>query len=296
MLSFPLLLLSLHALAVYSAPALNINDVLVQRQAGGTIHGLTLHREEYHQLQKRRDVQICGVPARTNYKCTERFPSTLTVTKRARTGSSRTNSTKPPGFYNEGGSSPNGKQPSEYSYHRDSSEERKDLQDDKDMEQYEKEHAKGNQCDHLVELQTVDAILDPYCQGTPGISTAIATEIRDYLNDADKNLYLVKGDVNSAKGAATGRALLRAKDRVRHPPVQVRPLTYKSRFQTPTWIEVVEYLEAKESVARTNAEWIKSTSRLTANVDTQIHGIYEDALAVAQAMSRLQPLISTSSI
>ncbi|KAK0470515.1 hypothetical protein IW261DRAFT_1004793 [Armillaria novae-zelandiae] len=133
--------------------------------------------------------------------------------------------------------------------------------------------------DHLVELQTVGAILNPYCAGTPGISIASATEIRDYLNNEKKNLYLVKGDVNVAKGAATGRALLRAQ------PGNHRPLTYKSKFDKPTWIGVVEYLEATESVARTNAAWIKSASGLTENVDTKIHKIYEDALAIARAMS-----------
>ncbi|KAK0451556.1 hypothetical protein EV421DRAFT_1043211 [Armillaria borealis] len=192
MLSLPLVLLSLHALAVYSAPPLDSDDVAVLRR-GGMIHGLTLRREEYHQLQKRA-VTICGVPARdaANGDCTKRYPSSL----RKRGRSSKTK----PNYAETDGSSPgNGKSssPSQYSGHTSSTQQRQDVQDDQDMEEYEKQQALGNHCDHLVELQTVDAVLTPYCT-TPGISTATATSIRDYLNNADYNLFLIKGDVNLA--------------------------------------------------------------------------------------------------
>ncbi|KAK0220339.1 hypothetical protein IW262DRAFT_1297422 [Armillaria fumosa] len=285
MLSLPLVLLSLHALAVYSAPTLNDNDIAVLRRAGGTIHSLTLRREEYHQLKK-RDVEICNVPARGDYKCTKKYPSTSTEPG-GRPGGSRVVAANPPGFYKDpsGSSSepePDSENPSDpdFSYHSDSSQERQDLQDEEEMEKYEKQDAKGNHCDHLVELQTVGAILNQYCT-TPGISIARATDIRDYLNNSDKNLYLINGDVNVAKGAATRRALLRLVK-----PGDRRRLTYKSKFDKPIWIDVVKYLEAKESVARTNAAWIKTASGLTEDVDTKIHEIYEDALAVARAMSR----------
>lgn len=65
------------------------------------------------------------------------------------------------------------------------------------------------------------------------------------------------------------------------------PLTYNSRFDKPTWMGVVRNLQAKESVAKTNAARIKFASGLTEDVDTKIHEIYEGALAVAEAMSHL---------
>ncbi|PBK68896.1 hypothetical protein ARMSODRAFT_958019 [Armillaria solidipes] len=275
MLSLPLVLLSLHALAVYSVPALDNDDVAVLRR-GGMIHGLTLRREEYHQLQKRA-VSICDVPARdaSNSDCTKRYPSNLTK----RMGSSKTKTTRS-GLNNKqsGSNEKRSSSPSQYSDHPDSSEERQDLQDDQEMEEYENQQAGGNHCDHLVELQTVDAILRQYCTTTPGISTASAEKIRDYLNNPAKNLYLIRGDINLAKGAATKQVFLRA----RNPD---RPLTYDSKFDKPTWIGVVQYLKAKESVAEANAAQIKSDSGLTEDVNTKIHAIYKDALAVAEAMS-----------
>ncbi|KAK0452486.1 hypothetical protein EV421DRAFT_1769186 [Armillaria borealis] len=238
------------------------------------IHGLTLRREEYHQLQKRA-VSICDVPARdaSNSDCTKRYPSNLTK----RMGSSKTKITRPGLNNKQRGSNEKRSSPSQYSDHTDSSQERQELKDDKEMEEYEKQQAGGNHCDHLVELQTVDAILRQYCT-TPGISTASATKIRDYLNNPAKNLYLIRGDVNLAKGAATKQALLRARD-------HNRPLTYTSKFDKVTWSGVVQYLKAQESVAEANAAQIKSDSGLTEGVNTKIHAIYKDALAVAEAMS-----------
>ncbi|KAK0205211.1 hypothetical protein DFS33DRAFT_1326646 [Desarmillaria ectypa] len=270
MLSLPLVLLSLHTLAVYSAPPFNSDDVAVLRR-GGTIHGLTLRREEYHQLQKRA-VSICGVSARdaSNSDCTKRYPSNLS--KRGRS------SKKKPGYYTENSGSSSGQgssSPSGYTQQTSSTQQRQDLQDDEDMEEYENQHASGNHCDHLVELQTASAVLHSYCTN-PGISQNRATDIVRLLNDRNKNLYLIRGDVNLAKGAATKRALLRTRDG--------RPLAYASRFEQSTWIGVVQYLEAKESVARTNAVSIKTASGLSQNVDTTIHDIYRDTLAVARAM------------
>ncbi|SJL10113.1 uncharacterized protein ARMOST_13497 [Armillaria ostoyae] len=270
MLSLPLVLLSLHALAVYSAPPLDSDDVAVLRR-GGMIHGLTLRREEYHQLQKRATT-ICGVSARdaANGDCIKRYPSSL----RKRGRSSKTK----PGYYTEysGSSSGNGESssPSQYSDHTSSTQQRQDVQDDQAMEEYENQQALGNHCDHLVELQTVAAVLSPYCGS---ISARRVRNIIDYLNDPDRNLYLIRGDVNLAKGAATKRALLRARDG--------RSATYASRFDQSTWIALVQYLEAKESVARTTANAIQTASGLTQNVGATIHGIYTDTIMVARAMA-----------
>ncbi|KAK0469307.1 uncharacterized protein EV420DRAFT_22910 [Desarmillaria tabescens] len=272
MLSLPLVLLSLHALAVYSAPPIDSDDAAILRR-GGTIPGLTLRREEYHQLQKRA-VSICGVAARdaSNSDCTKRYPSNLH--KRGRKSSKTT-----PGYYQESSGSSAGaggsSSPSEYTQQTSSTQQRQDLQDDQDMEEYENQQAMGNHCDHLVELQTVSYVLTPYCTN-PGVSHTRATNIVRLLNDPNRNLYLIRGDVNLAKGAATKRAILRAQDG--------RSLAYASRFEQSTWIGVVGYLEAKESVARTTATAIKTASGLTQNVDTAIHNIYRDTLAVARAM------------
>ncbi len=86
--------------------------------------------------------------------------------------------------------------------------------------------------------------------------------------------------IHLQKGAATKRAILRARSG------DHRLLTYKSKFNKSIWTGVVQYLEDMESVAETNAVQIKSDSKLTENVDTEIHAIYEDALVVARAMSR----------
>ncbi|KAK0236376.1 hypothetical protein EDD85DRAFT_840417 [Armillaria nabsnona] len=270
MLSLPLVLLSLHALAVYSAPPKDNDDAAVLRR-GGMIHGLTLRREEYHQLQKRA-AYICNIPARdaANGDCTKRYPSSLR--KRGR-------SSKKPGYYTEqsGSSSGNGESssPSQYSDHTSSTQQRQDEQDDQDMAEYEDQQATGNHCDHLVELQVVAYVLYGYCTN-PGISDRRATNIKNYLNHPDHNLYLIRGDVNLAKGAATKRALLRAQDG--------RSLTYASNFDQSTWIGVVQYLEAKSTVAHTNAGWIKRATGLTANIDTEIYALYTDTIRIAKAM------------
>ncbi|KAK0194235.1 hypothetical protein F5146DRAFT_1034857 [Armillaria mellea] len=260
MLSLPLVLLSLHALAVYSSPPKDSEDVAVLRR-GGMIQGLTLRREEYHQLQKRA-VSICGVPARDarNSDCTKRYPSTLTK----RTGSSQSSSS---------GGGHDSSSPSQYTGHTSSTQQRQDEQDDDDMAEYENEQSLGNHCDHLIELQVVEGVLYNHCGS---ISTRRATNIKNYLNDGSHNLYLIRGDVNLAKGAATKRAILRRQDG--------RSLTYRSSFEQHTWQDVVAYLQAKRSVARTNAAWIEQATGVQMAFAKAIREIYSDTLAIAEAM------------
>ncbi|KAK0223677.1 hypothetical protein IW262DRAFT_1368572 [Armillaria fumosa] len=272
MLSLPLVLLSLHALAVYSAPTKDSDDVAVLRR-GGMIHGLTLRREEYHQLQKRA-VSICGVSARdaSNSDCTKRYPSSL---RKRGSISKRKGPSHSPG---SSSSSNNGQSssPSQYTDNTSSTQQRQDEQDDADMDEYEEQErqALGNHCDHLVELQVVSPALSPHC---PQISSRRARQIKDYLNDPDHNLYLINGKVNLAKGAATKRAMLRLNDG--------RSRTYASTFDQSVWAGVVNYLHAKASVARTNADWVeRATGLANTGIGDDIYRIYYESLEIARAM------------
>ncbi|KAG7451896.1 uncharacterized protein BT62DRAFT_990290 [Guyanagaster necrorhizus] len=277
MLSLPFVLLSLHALAVYSAPPLGRDDAAVLRRET-TIHGLTLRREEYHLLQK-RDVSICGVPIRdaSHSDCTKHYPPNLFKRVRGSTKSKSGSDTENSSQSSSGGRR-KGKSASQedYSYHSSSTEQREDVQYDQEMAQYEDQDAGGYHCDHFTELQTSSYSLNPYCTN-PGISAARVTTISKYVNNPNKNLYLVRGDVNSAKGAVTRLAISRQNN-------PSRPKVYKSKYDQDTWVRLVEYLKAKESVARATAAQIKTDSGLTQRVDTTIYAIYEDTLAISEAM------------
>ncbi|KAK0484913.1 hypothetical protein IW261DRAFT_1605100 [Armillaria novae-zelandiae] len=269
MLSLPLVLLSLHALAVYSAPAKDSDDVAVLRR-GGMIHGLTLRREEYHQLQKR--TSICGVQARdaSNRDCTKTYPSGLTkrIDKRKGGRGSR-------GSSSSGGSS-SGQDGSHYTDQTSSTQQREDVEYDQEMEDAEdaENAALGNHCDHLVELQVVEAALYNYCNQ---IRSSKISDIKNYLNNARHNLYLINGRVNLAKGAATKRAMLIMNDG--------RSRTYQSAFDQSVWIGVVKYLNSKKTVADTNAKWIEDKTGLTGSqIGDSIYAIYDETLQIAKEM------------
>ncbi|KAK0499984.1 hypothetical protein EDD18DRAFT_1102194 [Armillaria luteobubalina] len=280
MLSLPLVLLSLHALAVYSAPTKDSDDVAVLRR-GGMIHGLTLRREEYHQFQKRA-VSICGVSARdaSNSDCTKRYPSTL----RKRGSVSKRQKEKVQGG-TEALKDPHLAQITDKTAaaHPNILTIQVLLNKDKmsrmtgiwmSLKNKNSKHWEITVVDHLVELQVASPTLTPHCQQ---ISTRRATLIKDYLNDPNHNLYLINGKVNLAKGAATKRAMLRLNDH--------RPRTYASSFEQSVWAGVVRYLQAKASVARTNAAWIETTTGLTnTNIANDIYEVYDESLQIALAM------------